>query len=126
MGSKGAVVGLTRSLAFEAGAGITANVVMPGFSATDAARTADKALREFKEKSIFKDHVEGQCVKRGGQPDDLGHTICFIAGPEASFNTGQDFDVSGGVHLSLILTQQKKKYTPFCICKSFTLCLVRQ
>ena len=96
MGSKGAVVALTRSLAFEAGAGITANVVMPGFTATDAARAADKALREFKGRSLFEDHVEGQCVKRGGQPDDLAHTICFIASPEASFITGQIFDVSGG------------------------------
>ena len=96
MGCKGAVLALTRALAFEAGAGITANVVMPGFTATEAAHAADQALRQFKGKSLFVDHVEGQCVKRGGQPDDLAHTISFIASPEASFITGQIFDVSGG------------------------------
>ncbi|OBS16762.1 hypothetical protein FPOA_12642 [Fusarium poae] len=97
LASKGAVMSMTRSLAIEAGPGITSNVVMPGFVETPMAVQGDVSTREsVKATSIFDYHVDHQCVKRRGQPEDIAHAVCFLASPEASFVTGQILDVSGG------------------------------
>jgi NAD(P)-dependent dehydrogenase (short-subunit alcohol dehydrogenase family) len=93
--AKAAIVGFTRSVAREAGAGVTANVVMPGLIVTEDLRrqhTLPDGTQPF-----FKDMIEKvQCVKRLGEPEDIARTIMFIASPEASFITGQIFDVGGG------------------------------
>lgn len=95
--TKGALISMTRSLALEAGPGITANVVMPGFVETPTAAIGDQSTRDaVGSQSMWDYHIEHQCVKRRGQPDDIAHAISFIASPEASFVSGQIFDVSGG------------------------------
>jgi NAD(P)-dependent dehydrogenase (short-subunit alcohol dehydrogenase family) len=86
--AKGALAAFTRVTAMEAGPGITANVIVPGLVRTDTTWKATPAL--------FDKEVERQCVKRHGLPEDIAHTISFMASPEAQFITGQIFDVSGG------------------------------
>ena len=93
--AKAAIVGFTRSISREAGVGVTANVIMPGLIVTEDLRrqhTLPDGTQPF-----FKDMIEKvQGVKRLGEPEDIARTIMFIASPEASFITGQVFDVGGG------------------------------
>ena len=92
--SKSAVVGLTRSIAVEAGAGVTANIILPGLIRTDAVWAAQ--ARPDGSRPLFDRLLQKQCVKRNGRPEDIAHTINFIASPEAQFITGQIFDCGGG------------------------------
>jgi NAD(P)-dependent dehydrogenase (short-subunit alcohol dehydrogenase family) len=87
-GAKGAITAFTRTLAAEAGPGVTANVVAPGLTLTPTTSNQSPAL--------FDQIIAIQCVKRYGRPEDIAHTISFIASPEAQMITGQVFDVSGG------------------------------
>lgn len=92
--SKSAVLGWTRSTAVEAGPGVTANIILPGLIRTDAVWEAQK--RPDGSRPLFDRLLAKQCVKRNGRPEDIAHTINFIASPEAQFITGQIFDCGGG------------------------------
>ncbi|OQV05071.1 hypothetical protein CLAIMM_09866 [Cladophialophora immunda] len=92
--SKSAIVGFTRSIAIEAGSGVTANVILPGLIRTPAVWKLHG--RKDGSHPLFDRLLQKQCVKRHGRPDDIAHTINFIASPEAQFITGQIFDCGGG------------------------------
>jgi NAD(P)-dependent dehydrogenase (short-subunit alcohol dehydrogenase family) len=36
-------------------------------------------------------------MKRFGTPEEVGHAVLFLASPEASFITGVDLNVDGGL-----------------------------
>lgn len=88
--SKGGSIGLVRSAAVEAGAGVTVNAIMPGLTATEHVLSMPQA------EMMFEQIAKTQIVKRKGYPLDVAHAICFLASPEASFFTGQTFNCSGG------------------------------
>ena len=88
--AKSAVAGFTRSTAVEAGPGVTANAVCPGLIFNEST-WANPGSRLVFERALAK-----QCVKRFGLPGDVAEMICFLAGPESEFITGQLFDISGG------------------------------
>jgi 3-oxoacyl-[acyl-carrier protein] reductase len=93
--SKAGVIGLTRSIAREAGPhGVTANVMMPGLIATEHVLTMldDEAATD----AFFDETIAQQCVKRRGLPEDIAHGIAFLASREASFVTGHTLYVGGG------------------------------
>lgn len=92
--SKGGIIGMTRQLAVEAGPGITANVIMPGLIQTEHAWSA--LTQADGTNPVLGEVLKKQCVHRAGQPEDVAHTIAFMASPEASFVTGQIFDCGGG------------------------------
>jgi len=91
--SKGAVIGMTRSLAREWGpSGIRVNAIAPG--ATDTALSqslADGAQRERRQASIRE-----RAIKQQETPDDLVGACLFLAAPESDFMTGQTVVVDGG------------------------------
>jgi 3-oxoacyl-[acyl-carrier protein] reductase len=88
--SKAGVIGFSRTIARElASRNITVNVVAPGFITTDMT----DALPE-KIKNEVKERVP---VRRLGSPDDIADLVCYLAGPGASYLTGQVIAVDGGM-----------------------------
>ena len=94
--AKAGMQGFTKTLAIELGRfGVTANAVAPGFIATDmTAATAERVGVAF---DVFaKGAAERIPVRRVGQPDDVAHTISFLASEGAGFVSGQVIYVAGG------------------------------
>ncbi|MFK0297243.1 SDR family NAD(P)-dependent oxidoreductase [Streptomyces sp. NPDC090442] len=90
--AKAGMIGLTRSLARELGPyGICVNTVLPGAIQVDAENTLPARHRARPE-----DQIARQCVPRRGQPADVAAAIAFLAGPSASFITGQSLHIDGG------------------------------
>jgi NAD(P)-dependent dehydrogenase (short-subunit alcohol dehydrogenase family) len=88
--SKGAIIGLTRAMAREAGDfKINVNCICPGYVltgwGTDPARMA-----------FGKIEAEKRCIKRDEHPDDLIGTAVFLASKDSDFITGQTIVVDGG------------------------------
>ena len=91
LASKAGLIGLTRSLAAEAGAhGITVNAITPGFIETPG------VLADPDELELFDVIVAEQAVPRRGQPADIAECVAYLASPAASFITGQTVNVDGG------------------------------
>ncbi|WP_030243421.1 3-oxoacyl-ACP reductase FabG [Streptomyces sp. NRRL S-350] len=94
--AKAGLQGFTKTLAIELGKfGITANAVAPGFIATDmTAATAARVGMDFED---FKRAAASQIpVQRVGLPEDVAHTIAFLASEGAGFVSGQVIYVAGG------------------------------
>jgi 3-oxoacyl-[acyl-carrier protein] reductase len=88
--SKGAVSALTRQLAREvARFGIRVNAVAPGAIETDLLGAVPEAAR--------RELLHAIPLERFGLAAEVGEAIAFLAGPRASYITGQVLAVDGGV-----------------------------
>ena len=86
--AKAGVIGATKALAQEIGRkGITVNAVAPGFIKTDM--TGD--LNEAELKTMIP-------LKRFGLPEEVAHTVGFLASAGASYITGEVISVNGGLY----------------------------
>ncbi|MFC0680643.1 3-oxoacyl-ACP reductase FabG [Lysobacter korlensis] len=93
---KAGLQGFTKSVAIELGPfNITANVIAPGYIATDMTRaTAERLGMTFDDflAQVAKDIPVG----RPGTPDDIAAAAAFFTSDEASFVSGQVLYVAGG------------------------------
>lgn len=90
VGSKGAVVGLTRVAARELGEfNIRVNCILPGLTQTGVVRASDDPSRHPA-------LLEQQSLKRLEVADDLVGTAAFLASDDSRFMTGQAITVDGG------------------------------
>jgi 3-oxoacyl-[acyl-carrier protein] reductase len=88
--SKAGVIGFTRTIARElASRNITVNAVAPGFITTDMTDVLPEKI-----KAEVKERVP---VRRLGTPEDIADLVCYLAGPSASYVTGQVIAVDGGM-----------------------------
>jgi 3-oxoacyl-[acyl-carrier protein] reductase len=90
--AKAGVAGMTRALARELGSrNITVNCVAPGFIDTDMTR----ALSTEQQTALL-----GQIpLGRLGQPQDIAEAVAFLASPAASYITGTELHVNGGMFM---------------------------
>ncbi|MGC2131483.1 MAG: 3-oxoacyl-[acyl-carrier-protein] reductase [Candidatus Aquilonibacter sp.] len=91
--SKAGLFGFTKSLALEtANKGITANVVAPGFIATEMVEAMPEA-------SLAK-VVEKIPTKRLGKPTEVARVVKFLCEDDSAYITGAAFHVNGGLDMA--------------------------
>ena len=90
--TKAGLLGLTKTLAMEGGRhGITSNAIVPGIIGTEAFHMASASMNErIANRTVF---------KRPGEPQDIANAIAFLCSDLASYITGVELQVSGGVEL---------------------------
>jgi 3-oxoacyl-[acyl-carrier protein] reductase len=71
--------------------GITCNAIVPGAIATEAFNMANEAMNER--------IVSRTAFKRPGRPEEIANAIAFLCSDLASYITGIELNVSGGVEL---------------------------
>jgi len=88
--SKAGLIALTKSLSKEvATRGITVNCISPGFIATELIQDLPDKLREA--------YLAKIPVKRFGSPEEVAACVLFLASKEASYVTGSNLEVTGGL-----------------------------
>jgi NAD(P)-dependent dehydrogenase (short-subunit alcohol dehydrogenase family) len=91
--SKGALLGLTKTLARELGPhGVRVNAVSPGavVSETEERILGDK-LQEYNDWIL-----ENQCLKTRIQPENIAELVLFLVSPASDMITGQNLAIDGG------------------------------
>lgn len=90
--SKGAIVALTRALAKELGGDeVLVNCVAPGFTMSAGVLDRPEVVEQLREVS-----VNSRTLRRDQEPEDVVGAVVFLAGPGASFVTGQTMVIDGG------------------------------
>lgn len=90
-GTKWALVGYAKGIARELGPrNITVNVVQPGIMPTDMAAQVQGELPN--RDAILDLHP----IRRIATLEEVGDTICFLAGPSAGYITGETINIAGG------------------------------
>lgn len=93
--AKGAISNFTRSLAMDYGVqGVRVNAVCPGLVETDMSKGIQddpQALAKFRERTP---------LQRPGKADDIASAILFLASEQASYITGVNLPVDGGITAS--------------------------
>lgn len=88
--SKAGIIGFTKSFAKElSGRGVRANVVAPGYVATDMTDAMNDDARQAM--------LDAVPLGRPAEPEDIAHAVLFLASPAASYITGHVLKVDGGL-----------------------------
>ncbi|WP_348633215.1 SDR family oxidoreductase [Mesorhizobium sp. LSHC420B00] len=90
--SKSAMIGLTFSIAREtAGQGVTSNAIAPAYVMSPM--VSEQLNDEQRAAQLAQIPVGRFC-----EPQEVAHTVSFLASPLAGFITGEVIDMNGGLH----------------------------
>ena len=89
--SKGAIEGLTKSLAAELAPKIRVNAIAPSLTNTPLAASLLNSDQKIET------NAERHPLKRVGQPEDISAMAAFLLGSKTSWITGQILSVDGGM-----------------------------
>jgi NAD(P)-dependent dehydrogenase (short-subunit alcohol dehydrogenase family) len=99
--AKAAINQYCRGLALElASRQILVNAIAPGF--VDTPMSIVNGVNELEGEWFRKNYIEGHHLplKRAGQPEEVAGVAFFLAGPDASYITGQVITVDGGLTIT--------------------------
>ena len=100
--SKGGIMALTRSIAVDFGrAGIRANAVCPGCIDAPMTRFSAAETAPGREEEMIRRWGEAQPLGRVGRPEEVAEVVAFLASDKASFCSGAEFKVDGGLMATL-------------------------
>ncbi|KAI8095099.1 uncharacterized protein B0P05DRAFT_524684 [Gilbertella persicaria] len=103
--SKAAVISICQSMAWRLrGKHVRVNAVCPGFTQTEMTSRLKKEADKDEDAREALNRVTP--LERWGQPEDIATMVAYLASSDASFITGQDIRVDGGLSASL-------PYAPF-------------
>lgn len=92
--TKAGIIGMSKTWAKEfarKGAAVRVNSVAPGYANTDMMKTVpDKVLDPIRQKTM---------LGRLGEPEEIAAAVLFLGSDEASFITGHNLSVNGGLRL---------------------------
>ncbi|QLH76743.1 SDR family oxidoreductase [Halosimplex rubrum] len=97
--TKGAVVAMTKDMACDhAPEGVRVNAVSPGYVVTEYHEPDDSEVaREYREEQTTPSADGPGILKRAADPREIADAVLFLASDEASFVTGTNLRVDGGV-----------------------------
>ncbi len=88
--AKAGDIGFTKALALEcAKAGVTVNVICPGYINTEMVQAVPKDVLE----KVILPQIP---VGRLGEPEDIARAVVFLAADDAGFITGSTLTINGG------------------------------
>lgn len=97
--SKGGITALTRNMAIDYGPTIRVNSIAPGWVLTPLIQSIFDSYDDPAEQQALVE--KRQVMKRIGRPEDIGHAVAFLVSDEASFITGTQLFVDGGLTAQL-------------------------
>lgn len=90
--TKGGLLSFTKSMALEgARYNINVNAIVPGIIDTEAFNLGNPEMNERM--------INRTAFKRPGKPEDIANAITFLVSDKASYITGVELNVSGGIEL---------------------------
>lgn len=90
--TKGGLLSFTKSMALEgARYNINVNAIVPGIIDTEAFNLGNPEMNERM--------INRTAFKRPGKPEDIANAITFMVSDKASYITGVELNVSGGIEL---------------------------
>lgn len=92
---KSGLVGMTRSLALDmARHGIRVNAVSPGYVRT---RLVEEYFERSGDPAVEQRVLSAHPLGRIGSPEEIASVVCFLASDDASYVTGAEWAVDGGL-----------------------------